>query len=81
MQFAEMIRKAYRARWNRALREAKAISSRMEAADADKVTGDDLAALRDLTESLTQCIHEYNAYRNAYRAAANGTGRASGGRG
>jgi hypothetical protein len=58
------IRKAYRARYNRVMRNADALCVKMTTLDPDDILGTDIADLRDHVEKISQCFHEFNAYWN-----------------
>jgi hypothetical protein len=66
MSGQDTIRKAYRARWNKVVRSAKFLIERMDGVNPDLALGEDIDDLRSTVEDITQCFHEFNAYKNAY---------------
>lgn len=68
MSDQKVIRKAYRARWNKVIRSARFLIERMEGVDPDSALGEEIDDLRSTVEDITQCFHEFNAYKNAYES-------------
>ena len=63
---AEDCRSAYRARWNKVNRAVAELTKLMRNVNPDEVDGTVIADCRANVEDITQCFHEFNAYRNAY---------------
>lgn len=68
----KQMRRAYRARWNKARRETEELLTALNSRDPIDADGFLLGELRSRAEEINQCVHEANAYWNAYRIA-NGT--------
>lgn len=63
MKSEKNVKRSAAARINRVIRESKqitAVAKRLHEIHSP----DDMADLRNLSESLIQCVHEYNAYAN-----------------
>jgi hypothetical protein len=52
------------ARYRQAYRHAGDIAALLDAKTPTELSATDMSTLRELTNDLSQCVHEFNAYRN-----------------
>lgn len=65
MKDARNLKRSMLARYRQAFKHAGDIAALIDGKSPSELTTEDMANLRQDVNDLCQCVHEFNAYRNA----------------